>query len=367
MRKVILAIVAGFAIAVLVAGATTGCRKYQTPEYESVGTSETAFVVPLEGDSAKGLKLDSEAAYDKYKVMEKRILITKRWNKTGRMYTQGEWIPTIKVIKVERTPVTREWTADENSGTKNENEAIWVESSDSVGFSVGFNCTAHIQEADAARFLYWYKGNTLASVMDQEIRNRIQQVASEVAAKYDLDELREKKLEIIGEVRKDVIPFFELRGITVTTIGMFGGFQYENPKIQEAIDAVFIAQQLKNEEKAKLAAMEDKKTRMLKEGEATANQERMAAKGKADAIESVAKAEAEGIKMKAKAEAESILAIAKALQTASDSELFYKIKALEIEKGRIEKWSGDVPTMIMGGNNGNFVPMMQIPTNGRKK
>jgi len=331
----------------------TGCRKYEVPEYADVTTSETAFVVPLEGDSSKQVKLDSEKAYDSYKVLEKRILLTKRWNKTGRMYTQGTWIPTIKVIKVERTPVTREWTADSSTGTKNKDQAIWVESSDSVGFSVGFNCTAHIQESEASKFLYWYKGNTLASVMDQEVRNRIQQVASEVAAKYILDALREKKLEIIAEVRKDLIPYFAIRGITITTVGMFGGFEYENPKIQEAIDAVFIAQQLKNEEKAKLSAMADMKTRMGAEGEAAANKARQIAKGSADGILLVKEAEAKGITL-----------VNDALEKAKGNPMFVQIKALEVEEKRIDKWKGDVPQWTTG--NSGFVPMIQIPAFTKK-
>jgi len=325
-----------------------GCRKFQVPEYDEVSTSETAFVVPLEGDSSKQVKLDSEKAYDNYKVMEKRILITKRWNQTGRTYMSGDWIATIRVIKVERTPVTREWTADTTSGTKNKDEAVWVESSDSVGFSVGFNCTAHIQEAEASKFLYWYKGNTLASVMDQEVRNRIQQVASEVAAKYNLDELREKKLEIIVAVREDIVPFFEKRGITITTVGMFGGFQYENPKIQEAIDAVFIAQQLKNEEKAKLSAMADMKTRMGAEGEAAANKSRQIAKGEADSILLVKEAEAKGITL-----------VNDALEKAKNNPMFVQIKVLEVEEKRINKWNGSVPQWTTGDSG--FVPMIQIP------
>lgn len=335
------------AIALMAVIMVAGCRKYQTPEFEEVNTSETAFVVPLEGDSDTQVKLDSEKAYDNYKVMEKRIVITKRWNQTGRLWFSGEWIPTIRVIKVERTPVTREWTVDSSTGTKNKDQAIWVESSDSVGFSIGFNCTTHIQESEASKFLYWYKGNTLASVMDQEVRNRIQQVASEVAAKYILDSLREKKLEIIAEVRKDLIPYFAIRGITITTVGMFGGFEYENPKIQEAIDAVFIAQQLKNEEKAKLSAMEDQKKRMDAEGEAAANKARQIAKGTADGILLVKEAEAKGITV-----------VNDALEKAKGNPMFVQIKMLEVEEKRIDKWNGSVPQWTTGDSG--FVPMIQI-------
>src|SRR5678815_3906284 len=108
---------------------------------------------------------------------------------------------------------------------------------------MGFTCTALIKEEDAAKFLYYYPSGSLGDVMDSEIRARVQKTASEVAAKYRLDDLRGRKQEIIDAVSKDVIAFFATRGITVTTVGMFGGMTYENPAIQKAIDETFVAQQ----------------------------------------------------------------------------------------------------------------------------
>ena len=48
----------------------------------------------------------------------------------------------------------------------------------SVGFSMGFTCTAFIPEEEASRFLYWYPSGSLADVMDKEVRGRIQQAAA---------------------------------------------------------------------------------------------------------------------------------------------------------------------------------------------
>jgi regulator of protease activity HflC (stomatin/prohibitin superfamily) len=356
MRKVMIAIV------VLMALVTVGCRKpYDKPEYREVSTSQTAYLIPLEGDSSKQVKLDSAKAFDQMKVMQKRIQITKRWNQTGRWSHQGEWIPNVSLILVERTPVTQEWTADANSGTNKKNEAIWYESRDSIGVSTGINCTAYIKETDASTFLYFYKANQLSTVMNQEIRNKIQEVLAEFAAGYDLDDLRGVKKEMIEDVRKKVVPFFTERGITITTIGMFGGLEYENPAIQKAIDDVFVAQQLKNVEKAKLSAMADQKKRMEAEGKAEADKARQIAIGQADAKRSEAQALADAIAMKAKAEAQSIELVNNALKDAQSNPMFLQIKKLEVESQRIKKWDGSVPKMTMGGSN-SFIPMMQIAT-----
>jgi regulator of protease activity HflC (stomatin/prohibitin superfamily) len=364
MRKLTIPTLAILALTLIMG---TGCRKpFETPEYKNVSTSQTAYLIPLEGASKKQVKLDSAAAFDKLKVMKKRIQITKRWIDTGRrgLWGIGKWngkyIPTVDLITVERTPVTCEWTADPASGTSKKNQAIWAESEDSIEFSSGFNTTGYIKEEDASIFLYFYKANSLASVMDQEVRNKIQEVVSEFAAGYKLDILRSKKKEMISKIREIVIPFFAKRGITITTIGMFGGFEYKNKEIQKSIDDVFVAQQLKNVEAAQLAAMDDKKKRMKAEGEAEADKIEQIAEGKANAKKKDAQAIADALLMKAQAEAKSIQLVTEALKEAQRNPMFLEIKKLEVESQRILKWNGTVPYMQMGASS-NIVPMLQLP------
>jgi len=338
-----------------------GCKDYDVAEYVEIGNSETAFVIELEDND--GARFDSAQAVEEARVAARRIQIPHRWHSTGRMWFAGEWIDTVGVVIVDRAPVTREWTAETNSGTVNRDQGIWVESRDSIGFSVGFNCTARVEEDDASVFLYNYPAerssdgestiwrSELESVMDEEIRNMIQSVAADYAAQYDLDELREKKQEMVAQIRDTVIPFFQERGITITTVGMFGGFAYENDEIQQAIDQIFVAQQMKNEEAALLEAMEDREERLRREGVAIANQAREEAQGQADAV-----------RLMAEAEAASITLVNEALQEARENPIFLQIKALEVESQRIEAWNGTVPSFIMGSDGGGgFLPMIQIP------
>jgi hypothetical protein len=238
-----------------------GCiRPYDVPEFAEIKNNESAYLIPLEGATKEQKKFESEEYLETRKVAIKRVQIPHRWVKTGRILpSSGHYMDTVRLIVVNRSPVTREWTADEDSGTSNKNDAIWIESKDSVGFSVGFNCTAYINTPDTSKFLYMYPSTvkdqgskdvdksvaSLAHIMDTEIRARIQQVAMEVSSKDDLDDLRAKKQSLIDAVRADVVPFFASRGITITTIGMFGGFEYENEAIQTSIDNTFIAQQEK--------------------------------------------------------------------------------------------------------------------------
>ena len=327
-----------------------GCmRPYDTPEFATIDTAETGFLIPLEGDGKEQARFASEEYLAQLKVAAKRVQIPHRWQQTGRLGSTGLWIPTVRLIKVERSPLTREWTADPSSGTAAKNQAIWIESSDSVAFSMGFTCTAFVAEEQAARFLYWYPSGSLTLVMDTEIRARIQQVAAEVAAKYPLDELRARKQEVMDAVRLDVTTFFATRGVTVTTVGMFGGMTYENPEIQKAIDKTFIAQQEKVVNQAKFEAQQRENDRIELEANATAERERRTALGKADATKSIAAAEAQAIRD-----------VNAALAATAQSSMYLQIKQIEVEKARVERWSGQYPQYYLAPGEKSGL-LLQLP------
>ena len=298
----------------------TSCKPYQKPVYKEIKNNETAFVIPLEGDVAGQAKFDSKDFLEKHKVGTKRIEIPTRWDQQGRATGDGKYIPTVTVIVVDRSPVTRNW----ESAQKGKDTAIWVESADSVGFSMGFNCTSFIKEEDTSTFLYWYSSGSLSNVMDSEIRGRVQQVAAEESAKYPLDELRNRKNEIATSVRSNIVPFFAERGITITTVGMFGGMTYENPKIQDSIDNVFVAQQEKNVALAKFDAQKKENERIILASEGLAKQRQVESEAEAKAITALTKAVAEG------------------------GSNYLQLKSLEVQLKQTEKWNGQLPTVTSG-------------------
>jgi hypothetical protein len=337
---------------------TTACvRQYDRPEYVEIDTSETGFLIPLEGDSTEQVKFQSEDYLKQHKVATKRVQITHRWSQEGRWPTDGSWIPTVRLVKVNRSPVTREWmtmqTTSSAGAIQRADKAIWIESGDSVGFSMGFTCTAFIPEEDASKFLYWYPSGSLADVMDKEVRARIQQAAAEVAAKYPLDTLRSRKQEISDAVKLNVTNFFAARGVTITTVGMFGGMTYENPEIQRSIDQTFIAQQLKVVAEAKFEAQKKENNRLELEAQGFAEKARREAQGQADSRKTSAAGEAEAIRV-----------INNAALEAQQNPLLLQLKALEVEKARIEKWDGRYPQMWFGASGTGMNPnlLLQVPT-----
>lgn len=294
----------------------TSCVKpYDTPEFTEIEPSQTAFLVPLTGNTANQASFESEEMLSNALVATKRVQIPHEWVQTKRWSWQGEWRPTMKLIVVERKPETREWNTSKDNGTSVTNQAIYAESKESIGFSVGMNCSAQIYtEQDAVKFLYSYNNTTLASIMDSEIRARVESKFVEECAKYSLNEILENKDVIMQTVRNDVETYFAEKGITITVLGMKDGIEYDDAAIQTAINEKFSSEQ-------KLETQENNNAVII----------------------SKAEAEAEALKIAANAEAEANKKISESL---TDN---------LIDKIKYEKWNGEMPYV-----QGNSTPIIDI-------
>lgn len=343
-----------FMLAVLVSLGLAGCA-YDTPVYVEWGPNVTPFLTQLEGDQHQAT-INSEEMLKKNMLNVRRVQITYRWQPMGYGWNNGKFLPNERLILVDRSPVTREWTAGRESGTRAKDEAIWVESADSVGFSTGISITARIlSNDDAVKFLYNYpagkldkialsnrykddydvKRVSLEDVIDTEVRARVQKVFAEEAARYKMDELRSKKNEIMKVVEEDIGTFFKSRGITITTIGMFGGLHYENPEIQKAIDKVFQAQQEKAVAQAEADAAKQRKEALKMAGEGEAQKKQEIAKGDAEAVKTVAEAKA--------FELEKLM---------SNPQAYLALKQLELQTRAMEVWDGRYPVFFVVGGEG---------------
>jgi hypothetical protein len=243
-------------IVIMISFALIGCRKPPKVEIiEPIESNETAFVIPLEGasksDQGKFMSIDF---LEEAKVATKRITIPVRAKKIGRHSWNIEWIPTLKVIKVNRTPVTREWTSSQDTGSSKKNQAISVESKDSIGFDVGVNITAYVTEEDAAIFLYHYSGMALISAIDQNIRGYISAALSREFGARDLQKCKSDKKEISELVLNEARKHFKKLGVTISSFGIVGGLKYDEVEIQKAINDAYSAEmkilQTKNEREA---------------------------------------------------------------------------------------------------------------------
>lgn len=226
----------------VVALSLIGCGPAKVLPLENINSNETAFVIPIEG-TADQEKFESVEFLTKHKVVSKRIEIPVRERSTGRMWYEYEWIPTVRVIKVDRSLVTREWVhnkaevKDKDGKVIPTADAIPVESKDSIGFKVGINITAFITEENAPTYLYYHTSKQLSEVIDQNVRGYVQDRLAQKFGALTLEECKSAKGRIFEEVSKETIANFSTYGITIATVGNAGGLEFEDAKIQDSIDA----------------------------------------------------------------------------------------------------------------------------------
>lgn len=297
------------AIAAMMFSLTSCIKPYDKPEFVVIEPSQTAFLVPLIGDTTNQENFESEEMLNELKVATKEIQIPHRWVQTKRWSWQGEYKPSSRVIVVERKPETREWI---NDGAVN--DGIQAKTKDDIKFTVNLACTAQIDEANAARFLYRYNNKALAEIMDDEVKTKITSAVVGECAKYNQNELSSNTETIMEKVSENVIPYFEERGITITALGLTGDFVYSD-SVQKSIDQRFQAEKEAESQEIK-------------------NQQE------------VANAEAE-IKI-AQMEAQAILE----KQSVMDAEI--RLKELENQKAWIEKWNGSVPQVVTGSDSNMY-------------
>lgn len=294
------------------------CRKpYDKPEFKNIEASQTAFLVPLIGDTSDQGAFDSEELLLETKVATKEIQIPHRWVQTGRRHWQGEWRPSATLIVVERKPVSRSWESGESTADSS-NKAIFGETADNIGMYVGMNCTAMIEEKDAAKFLYRYNNTPLETIIDTDIKKMVEDRFNIETALVMSTDLGAKKGEIMEKVKNYVVDYFKDYGITITVLGLKEGISFENPEIQKALDAKFASEQ-----------------------------ELVIQQNKNEAAIAKAQAEAEAVIIAAEAQAKANDTLAKSITDAILEQMYY------------EKWDGKLPN-VYGADGGVLI---QTPNN----
>jgi hypothetical protein len=307
--------------AALIAGVLVGCGPAQVEIVKEIRPNETAFLVPLEGNTKTDQKrFMSEEFLSQSKLAAKRVVIPQRTKSTGRFWWQYEWIPTVLLITVDRQPISREWTQSDKNATA-KTQTIKVESTDGIGFGVGVTITAEIPEEYAAKYQYNFGGKPLSIVAEENIRPIVQSALSREFGTRRLEDSRSEKKEIFSIASKEVVEFFDKKGIKITNIGYSDGMAFDDPHIQAAINDNFKREM--SVESARQEGLAQEKRNAMKI--ATAVAERQAAEE-----------------------------FAKAREASSTK------YALETERAKIEKWDGKFPTYYVNSGGGGGM-MIQLP------
>ena len=316
-----------------------GCRRpFEPVVLKLVKPNEEAFLIPYTGDDKKQEHSRNEAYLKERLIHAKQIKIPQQWVPKGyeTWGPNGKWEDAAVLILVDKSPVTREWTADPTTGTGSKNEAIWIMSSNQVEFSTGWTCTARIEsEDDAVKFLHNYPNGSLQQTLDTEVRSKLQAEFGLEVTDLPMEKLQKDATPHIRKVTKSVSDFFKARGIAITNLGITGGFVYKDKKILDTMVRMFVAEQDKQIATNEFESQKERNKKVISEAD-----------GKAQAILKVKTAEADGTKMLAEAKMYE-------LQKAKDNTDFYmQLKKLEIQKLLLEKWDGILPRYMIGGGNG---------------
>ena len=309
IKKVLLTLI--FVISIF---ALTSCmRPYDVPEFITIEPSQTAFLIPLVGSTENQDSFESEELLLEAKVATKEIQIPHRWVQMGRQDWYGEWKPSATLIIVERKPVSRSWESGDSTATS-ANRAIFGETADNIGIYVGMNCTAMIEEKDAAKFLYRYNNTPLETIIDTDIKKMVEDRFNIETGLVMSTDLGIKKGEIMEKVRAYVIPYFKDYGITITVLGLKEGISFENPEIQKALDAKFASEQ-----------------------------ELVIQQNKNEAAIAKAEAEAEAILIAARAQAEANELLAESITDEILKQMYF------------DKWNGELPKYVVGDSSNMLV------------
>ncbi len=301
-----------------------GCGPVKLEEVVEVGPNETAFLVDLETDNQG--KFESIDFLEKRKVAAKRILLPQREQTTGRGPGAYRWLPTARVIKVDRSLVSRKWTGDRAATTegaqKDSNAAtspLEVESLDSIGFAVGVTITSRVDEKDAATFLYYHAGKQLSEVIDTNVKSFILARLSEEFGAVSLTDCRSKKNAIFNKVEKEAQEFFKAKGITIEYMGLSEGLTYLDTKIQDAIDKAFLAEQ------DKITALQEQAAQVIRN---------------------------QTLVSKVTAESKAANALAQNLNAAmAKQRLELEAKRVEVQLAMAKQWDGKLPSMLVPADN----------------
>lgn len=247
-------------------------------EFVQIKANQTAFLVPQQGKNLEGQgSFDSAAFLQKNKIAEKRIqiphqLLPKGGNGLRGLVTQNVYIPSAVLYVVTREPYVRQWTRETTRGTASKDEGFYLESKESINVDFGVSIGAHITIEDSATYLFFFGvsdivnpgdnadfpsvvyAQSLASVMDRVVHQRVQTLLAKEFGSRKLTDCMAQKIDIMNTVEKQVISEFAKVGITIEYVGYASALNYSH-EIQSAIDKVYIAEQEASAAENQLKAM----------------------------------------------------------------------------------------------------------------
>ena len=334
----------GTAILLLVSLGLAGCGPAPKVFYAEIGGNETLIIPNLQGET-ESETLNSLAYLKNATIQAKRIVVPMDTVTIDHGFGNYVYRSSIAVIRVDRSPVSCEWTKTETTGTSGTNEALKLKSLDGIFGLAGTTVTGHITEGDEGLYctsygvvkvepnnadvktcispapdqvgylIPEYVAKPIRSVLEHDVRVYLQYCLSEQYGANPVEKTRAELVTYFTKAKAKTTTFFAALGVTIDSIGSQEGVSYLNPLVQSTIDD-------------RVRAVLDQKT----------------------ATNELDKAKQTNMKNVAMAEAERDAAT-KFLQSVSAMQFrqYLELKKLEAETfaARAEKWDKQLPSIIL--------------------
>jgi hypothetical protein len=224
--------------------------------------NESGFWIPDQGANRDTqAQFESEAYLNANRVALKRFIVPHaKLSGSGSFF--DFYVPTGRLIIVDRTPYSREWVDASDRGTSQRREGFPCQSKEGLNISVGVSIGVSVAELNAAKYLYHfgvlapagdrtdprvifnsvYYSRKLADVMDDVGRKKVQTlVCGEISARI-FDKDNEDASQIIDNVKQSAAAYFNEVGITLDFIGWADTFTFDRT-VQDAVNRRYIAAQ----------------------------------------------------------------------------------------------------------------------------
>lgn len=227
--------------------------------------NHTAFWVPGTGDTKSNqAQMETEDFYKANKVAGKFFVIP-HVKLTGSTYMGWDkYIPTGRLIVVDRAPYFHEWTKKGRGTGGDRDESFPCHSRDNIEVATEMSLASSVTEENAAKFLYYfgvnqpkgdasspeviftsvYEGRSLAQVMSGWGRGEIQSRVCRHILEHAIEDLALNGNEVLNAIQDEARKFFSTFGITIEYVGWAGGFSYP-AEVSAAINTRFAAEHIR--------------------------------------------------------------------------------------------------------------------------
>ena len=224
--------------------------------------NESGFWIPDAGaNKDTQAQFESEAYLNANRVALKRFIVPHaKLQGSGSFF--DFYVPSGRLIIVDRTPYSREWVDAADRGTSRRREGFPCQSKEGLNIAVGVSVGASVLEQNAAKYLYRfgvvppvgdrtdpkiifnsvYYSRKLAEVMDDVGRKKMQTLVCDEIAARSFDQANEQAVQIMQNVKQKAATYFAEVGITLDFVGWADTFTFDHA-VQEAVNRRYVASQ----------------------------------------------------------------------------------------------------------------------------